>query len=90
LATTPRKNGQALGSACFGDQITEEHLEPKDFFLELNLTKETLEFTDISGTGVANRGFDQNDIFLGALGYLRHWRRCGKSTPPSVHLRCFG
>jgi hypothetical protein len=44
---------------------------PQDFFLELNLTKETLEFTDISGTGVANRGFDQSDIFLGALGYLQ-------------------
>jgi hypothetical protein len=44
---------------------------PKDFFLELNQTTETLEFTDITGTGVGNRGFLQNDIFLGALGYLQ-------------------
>jgi hypothetical protein len=36
----------------------------KDFFLELNLTEETLSFTDISGvTGVANRGLlQQGDL----------------------------
>lgn len=45
---------------------------PKDFFLELNLTDETLAFTDISGsTGVANRGELQKGIFLGGLGYLQ-------------------
>ncbi len=45
---------------------------PNDFFLELNLTKETLDFTEISGTtGVANRGFLQDDIFLGAVAYLQ-------------------
>jgi len=44
---------------------------PQDFFLELNETSETLEFTDISGTGVGNRGFNQNDIFLGAVAYLQ-------------------
>ena len=37
----------------------------QDFFLELNLTDETLSFTDISGaTGVANRGLLQEGIFL--------------------------
>jgi hypothetical protein len=44
---------------------------PKDFFLELNQTSETLDFTDITGTGVGNRGFNQNDIFLGAVAYLQ-------------------
>lgn len=44
----------------------------KDFFLELNLTDETLSFTDISGTtGVANRGLLQEGIFLGAAGYTQ-------------------
>ncbi len=44
---------------------------PKDFFLELNLTTETLDFNNISGTGVADRGFNQTDISLGALAYLQ-------------------
>jgi hypothetical protein len=44
----------------------------KDFFLELNLTDETLSFTDISGTtGVANRGLLQRGIFLGSVAYLQ-------------------
>lgn len=47
---------------------------PQDFFLELNETTETLEFTDITGTGVGNRGFNQNDIFLGAVAYLQQVR----------------
>lgn len=44
---------------------------PKDFFLELNQTQESLDFTDISGTGVGDRGFNQTDIFLGAIAYLQ-------------------
>lgn len=44
---------------------------PKDFFLELNLTSETLEFTDITGTGIANRGLLQEDVLLGGLAYLQ-------------------
>jgi hypothetical protein len=45
---------------------------PNDFFLELNLTDETLEFTDITGThGIANRGLLQTDIALGGLAYLQ-------------------
>jgi LysM domain len=44
----------------------------KDFFLELNLTDETLSFTEISGkTGVANRGLLQKDIFLGGAAYVQ-------------------
>ena len=41
-------------------------------FLQLNLTSETLTFTDISGaTGIANRGLLQPDIFLGGAAYLQ-------------------
>jgi hypothetical protein len=47
----------------------------KDFFLELNLTQETLDFTDISGSGshvgIANRGALQQDILLGGISYLQ-------------------
>jgi len=42
----------------------------KDFFLELNMTDETLEFTAIPG-GIANRGFLQDDITLGGVSYLQ-------------------
>lgn len=45
---------------------------PADFFLELNLTSEQLDFIEISGsTGVANRGFFQTAVFLGAVGYTQ-------------------
>lgn len=47
---------------------------PKDFFLELNFTDETLAFTDVTPpgpTGIANRGFLQNDIALGGVAYLQ-------------------
>jgi hypothetical protein len=47
---------------------------PNDFFLELNFTDETLEFTDITppgSDGIANRGFLQHDIPLGAVAYLQ-------------------
>ena len=44
---------------------------PQDFFLELNMTNETLDFTDITGTGIANRGFRQDDVFLGGVAYLQ-------------------
>ncbi len=47
----------------------------KNFFLELNSTQETLEFTDISGSGqnvgIANRGALQQDILLGGISYLQ-------------------
>ncbi|GAB4008859.1 heme-binding protein [Nocardioides ultimimeridianus] len=41
-----------------------------DNVLELNLTNETLEFTDIGGT-IPNRGFAQGDIDLFGLTYLQ-------------------
>jgi hypothetical protein len=44
---------------------------PEDFFLELNFTDETLEFTDITGAGIANRGLLQNDIPLGGVAYMQ-------------------
>src|SRR5690349_10810111 len=47
---------------------------PKDFFLELNRTEETLDFTDITGTGIANRGGLQTDIALGGIAYLQQIR----------------
>ena len=51
----------------FGDEFG-----TKDFFLQLNLTTEKIDFTDITGpTGIANRGFFQKGIFLGGLGYLQ-------------------
>jgi hypothetical protein len=41
-------------------------------FLQLNMTEETLSFTDISGpTGIANRALLQKDIFLGGVAYLQ-------------------
>jgi hypothetical protein len=41
-------------------------------FLQLNMTNETLSFTDVSGpTGIANRGLLQDDIFLGGVAYLQ-------------------
>ena len=47
----------------------------KDFFLELNLTQETLSFTDITGSGqnigIANRRALQRDILLGGIAYLQ-------------------
>jgi hypothetical protein len=47
----------------------------KDFFLELNATEETLDFTDITGSGqnvgIANRGALQKDILLGGISYLQ-------------------
>lgn len=44
---------------------------PEDFFLELNFTDETLEFLDITGAGIANRGLLQNDIPLGGVAYMQ-------------------
>jgi hypothetical protein len=43
----------------------------RDFFLELNFTEETLSFIDITGTGIANRGLLQTQIFLGGVSYLQ-------------------
>lgn len=43
----------------------------KRHFLQLNFTNETLTFTDITGTGIANRGLLQTQIFLGGAAYLQ-------------------
>lgn len=42
-----------------------------DFFLQLMMTTETLTFTDITGSGIANRGLLQPDILLGGVAYLQ-------------------
>src|ERR1700690_2401089 len=41
---------------------------PKDFFLELNLTSETLEFSAVNGP-IPNRGLLQADIELAGITY---------------------
>jgi hypothetical protein len=43
----------------------------KFFFLELNFTEETLDFNNITGSGIADRGELQEDIVLGGLAYLQ-------------------
>jgi hypothetical protein len=47
-----------------------DHQGKKTFDLELNATKEVLEFTSISGP-IPNRGSQQNDIFFVGLTYLQ-------------------
>lgn len=44
---------------------------PARHFLQLNFTDETLAFTDITGSGIANRGLLQPDILLGGAAYLQ-------------------
>jgi hypothetical protein len=59
----------------------------KDFFLEINVTKETLSFTDITGPdGVANRGFGQGDIALGALAYQQEVTDVTVIPPKALHF----
>jgi hypothetical protein len=48
------------------------------FFLELNATKETLEFTSISGP-IPNRGSEQDDIFFLGLTYLQRISEANES-----------
>jgi hypothetical protein len=56
----------------------------KDFFLELNATQETLDFTDITGSGknvgIANRGELQTDILLGGISYLQQVTDAGSGV----------
>ena len=44
---------------------------PQDFFLQLNLTDEELEFTEITGTGIANRSLFEHTVVLGGAGYTQ-------------------
>ena len=48
-----------------------QRVRDQKHFLQLNFTEETLTFTDITGTGIANRGFLQTQIFLGGVAYLQ-------------------
>lgn len=50
----------------------------RPFFLELNATKETLEFTSISGP-IPNRGTEQDDIFFLGLTYLQRISEANES-----------
>jgi hypothetical protein len=50
--------------------IWRPHFKVQDRFLELNLTKETLEFEEIPGE-IPNRGFAQKDINMFGLHYLQ-------------------
>ena len=53
------------------------------FFLEINGTLETLEFTRIGG-GIPNRGSEQLDIFLHGLHYLQEVADC--ETHGALHI----
>ena len=44
---------------------------PKDFFLELNFTDEELSFTEITGSGIANRGLVQGTVKFGGAAYVQ-------------------
>lgn len=44
---------------------------PKDFFLQLNLTDEKLDFTEITGSGIANRSLFENTVVLGGAAYTQ-------------------
>jgi hypothetical protein len=46
----------------FGDQ---------NFFLQLNLTEEEVEFTDITGSGIANRSLFERTVALGGVAYVQ-------------------
>ena len=43
----------------------------KEFFLQLNLTEEELDFTEITGTGIANRSLFEDTITLGGIAYTQ-------------------
>lgn len=60
---------------------------PQDFFLELDVTKETLSFTDITGVeGIANRGFRQRDIALGGLAYQQEVSDVTRVPTKALHF----
>ena len=71
------------------NQIFRPHTGGSDNFLELNLTNETLEFTEIPGE-IPNRGLLQSDISLFGLTYLQQVEDANvKDTngkPAGIHL----
>ena len=60
----------------------------KEFFLQLNLTDEELDFTEITGTGIANRSFFERTITLGGVAYTQAIRdsfdQSGQHFEPGV------
>ena len=59
----------------------------QDFFLEIDLTKEKLSFTDITGPqGIANRGLLQGDIALGGLAYQQEVSDVTKIPSKPLHF----
>lgn len=58
---------------------------PDDNVLELNITEETLEFSEPLGT-VPNRGMVQKDIFLNGVPYLQKIQDVTDSTQPAVGI----
>lgn len=59
----------------------------QDCFLELDITKETLSFTDITGPqGIANRGLLQGDIALGGLAYQQEVSDVGRKPSKPLHF----
>src|SRR5262249_43661957 len=62
----------------------------KDFFLQLMFTEEELRFTEITGYGIVNRGFLQDDIVLGSVAYLQQIKdafdQSGQHFEPGVWI----
>ena len=60
----------------------------KEFFLQLNLTDEELDFTEITGTGIANRSFFEHTMTLGGIAYTQAIKDCfdqsGQHFEPGV------
>lgn len=44
---------------------------PQDFFLQLNMTEEQLDFTEITGSGIANRSLFEATVVLGGAAYTQ-------------------
>lgn len=59
----------------------------QDFFLELDMTKDAISFTDITGaTGIANRGLLQGDVVLGGLAYQQEVTDVLKTPAKPLHF----
>ena len=74
-SSKPKRTWSGTGFNMIWRPNFDSEFGTKDFFLELNLTDETLSFIDLSGgtsgVGVANRGLLQKGIFLGATAYTQ-------------------
>ena len=71
-ASQPKRTWSGTGFNMIWRPNFDSEFGTQDFFLELNLTDETLSFLDLSGAnGVANRGLLQKGIFLGATAYTQ-------------------